>query len=144
MEKSKYYDGTKLLSMKDIKGNTPEVFLVTSNRTAGKTTFFTRMLINRFKKKGEKFGVLVRYGADLKTCDERIFKDVQSLFFPSSKMEIKKGVENAFAELYLDDEPCGYAIAINNARKIKEVSHILTDTKSLFFDEFNYIVRCTI
>ena len=35
---SKYYDGTKLLSMKDLDGNKPEVYMVTTNRTGGKTT----------------------------------------------------------------------------------------------------------
>lgn len=133
---NKYYDGTKLLSMKDINGNRPEVYLVTSNRTAGKTTFFRRMEINRFKKKGLKFAELVRYGSDLKYAEERIFKDVGSLFFPGMKMTAQKGIENTYVELFLDEEPCGYVIAINNARKIKEVSHILSDTSSIFFDEF--------
>ena len=53
-----YYDGTKLLSMKDINGNTPEIFMVTSNRTAGKTTYFGRMLVNRYLKSGAKFILL--------------------------------------------------------------------------------------
>ena len=131
-----YYDGTKLLSMKDINGNKPELYLVTSNRTAGKTTYFVRKEINAVKKKGEKFAVLVRHGSDLKNVENRIFKDVNSLFFPDMKMTSAKGLENAFVELRLNDEPCGYAIAINNARKIKEVSHLLSDVSSIFFDEF--------
>ena len=28
-----YYDGTKLLSLKDINGKNPELFVVTTNRT---------------------------------------------------------------------------------------------------------------
>ena len=31
--KNNYYDGTKLLSMKDLNGKTPELFLCTTNRT---------------------------------------------------------------------------------------------------------------
>ena len=46
----KYYDGTKLLSMKDLDGNTPEIFMVTSNRTAGKTTYFNRLVFLVFCK----------------------------------------------------------------------------------------------
>ena len=45
-----YYDGTKLLSLKDLDGNTPEIFMVTSNRTAGKTTYFSKLVFNRFLK----------------------------------------------------------------------------------------------
>ena len=34
MENKTYYDGTKLLSLKDINGNTPELYICTSNRSA--------------------------------------------------------------------------------------------------------------
>ena len=54
MADSKYYDGTKLLSMKDLNGLTPEIFMTTTNRSAGKTTYFNRMVINRYKKTGKK------------------------------------------------------------------------------------------
>ena len=50
-----YYDGTKLLSLKDINGNTPEIYISTSNRTGGKTTYFNRLAVNRFKKNKSKF-----------------------------------------------------------------------------------------
>ena len=32
----KYYDISRLLSKKDLNGKTPELFIVTGNRTAGK------------------------------------------------------------------------------------------------------------
>ena len=54
----KYYDGTKLLSMKDINGKTPEIFMCTTNRTGGKTTYFGRLCVNRFKDKKEKFALI--------------------------------------------------------------------------------------
>ena len=50
----KYYDGTKLLSMKDINGNKPEIYICTTNRTGGKTTYFGRLCVNRWIEKGEK------------------------------------------------------------------------------------------
>lgn len=43
-----YYDGTKLLSLKDINGNLPEIYICTSNRSAGKTTYFNRLCVNLF------------------------------------------------------------------------------------------------
>ena len=49
-DKPIYYDGTKLLSLKDIDGNQPEIYLCTTNRTGGKTTYFSRLLVNRFLK----------------------------------------------------------------------------------------------
>ena len=53
-----YYDGTKLLSMQDMNGNKPEIYISTSNRSAGKTTYFNRLCVNRFLDKGEKFALL--------------------------------------------------------------------------------------
>ena len=58
--KNNYYDGTKLLSMKDLNGKTPELFLCTTNRTGGKTTYFGRLVVNRFIKQGKKFALLYR------------------------------------------------------------------------------------
>ena len=49
------YDATKLLSQTDINGNKPQLFISTTNRSSGKTTWFSRYLIKRFKKYGEKF-----------------------------------------------------------------------------------------
>ena len=58
---NEYYDGTKILSMKDINGKDPEIYIVTTNRTGGKTTYFGRLVVNRFFKKGEKFCLIYRY-----------------------------------------------------------------------------------
>ena len=38
-----YYDGTKLLSLKDRNGKVPEIYMCTTNRTGGKTTYFNRL-----------------------------------------------------------------------------------------------------
>ena len=43
-----FYDGTKLLSMKDINGNKPEVYIVTTNRSGGKTTYYNRLAFRRW------------------------------------------------------------------------------------------------
>lgn len=45
-----YYDGTKLLSLTDLDGKQPEILMVTTNRTGGKTTYFGRLCVNKFKK----------------------------------------------------------------------------------------------
>ena len=76
---SKYYDGTKLLSMLDINGNKPEIYMCTTNRTGGKTTYFGRLCINRFLDKGEKFGLLYRYNYELDDIVDKFYKDLGSL-----------------------------------------------------------------
>ena len=133
---SEYYDGTKLLSMKDINGRKPEIYLCTTNRTGGKTTYFSRLCVNRFLDKGEKFCILYRYKYELDNVAEKFFKDIGILFFDGHTMTEKKQSKGVFVELFLDKEPCGYAVAINCASTIKNMSHIFSDVSRILFDEF--------
>lgn len=131
-----FYDGTKLLSLKDISGKTPELFICTSNRNAGKTTFFSRLLVKRFKKKKEKFILLYRYEYELYDCAEKFFNDIQGLFFPDDVMTSKIKGKGIYAELYLNKTLCGFAIPINKADSIKKVSHLFNSCTAAMFDEF--------
>ena len=132
----RYYDGTKLLSMLDINGRKPEIYMCTTNRTGGKTTYFRRREINLFKKKKVKFCEVYRYSYELDDIPDKIFKDIGSLFFQGDNLTSKRRARGCYHELYLNDEPCGYAIALNNADQIKKVSHLLSDVGHMFFDEF--------
>lgn len=131
-----FYDGTKLLSLKDIDGNKPEIYICTSNRNAGKTTFFARLLVKRFKKKKEKFILLYRYNYELFDCAEKFFNDIKGLFFENDIMKSKIKGKGIYSELYLNDELCGYAIALNNADQIKKFSHLFNNCTAAMFDEF--------
>lgn len=133
---SEYYDGTKLLSLRDINGNIPELYLVTTNRTAGKTTFFGRMLVNRFLKHGDKFALLYRFNYELKESSEQFFKDISELFFKGYEMTSKNRAHGKFQELFINDDPCGYAIALNDADAIKRSSHFFSDVHHVCMDEF--------
>ena len=142
MTKSVYYDGTKLLSLKDVNGNTPELYIVSGNRSAGKTTYFNRYLIKKFIQKNEQFGIIVRYAYELDGIADRFFSDIKTLFFPEYNMIAKKRAKNTYAELLLQkgntDEyvTCGYAVPLNNADSIKKCSHLLSKIERLVFDEF--------
>lgn len=131
-----YYDGTKLLSLSDINGNKPEIFICTSNRSAGKTTYFSRLCVNRFKKQKEKFALLYRFNYELDNCADKFFKDISSLFFPGDNMQSKRRRSGIFHELFLNDEPCGYAISINSSDQLKKYSHLFSDVQRIMFDEF--------
>ncbi|MBO7732501.1 MAG: phage DNA encapsidation protein [Methanobrevibacter sp.] len=131
-----FYDGTKLLSLKDINGENPEIFICTSNRNGGKTTYFGRYVVNRFLKYGEKFMLIYRYGYELCDIHEKFFKELQRLFFNDYVMTSKSRSKDVYVELYLNDKPCGYAIALNKAEQIKKLSHFFADTTRMLFDEF--------
>lgn len=133
---SKYYDGTKLLSLKDINGNKPEIYLCTTNRTGGKTTYFGRLCINRFLNHDEKFGLIYRYNYELDDITDKFFKDIGSLFFPNMSMTSKRRASGIYHELFLDEKSCGYAFSLNSADQIKKYSHLFADIERMLFDEF--------
>lgn len=131
-----YYDGTKLLSLTDLDGNQPEILMVTTNRTGGKTTYFGRLCVNKFKKGQGKFALLYRYNYELDDCADKFFKDLSTLFFPGSIMESKRKASGIFHELFLDGESCGYALSLNSADQLKKYSHLFSDVNRMIFDEF--------
>lgn len=134
--KNKFYDGTKLLSMKDLKGNTPELYLVTTNRTGGKTTYFSRLIVNKFKNGQGKFMLIYRFNYELDDCSNKFFKDINTLFFKDSTMTSKRRASGIYHELFLDDVSCGYAVSLNSADQLKKYSHLFSDVNRMLFDEF--------
>ena len=143
--KNIYYDGTKLLSLKDINGKTPEIYICTTNRTGGKTTWFGRLAIRRFLRDGRKFCLVYRYNYELDDIADKFFKDLKGLFFSEYYMKAKRRAKGIYYELELsttldeensDAKTCGYAIALNNADQIKKYSHLFSDVDCMIFDEF--------
>lgn len=131
-----YYDGTKLLSMLDINGKKPEIYMCTTNRTGGKTTYFGRLCVNRFLDKGEKFALIYRYNYELDDIADKFFKDIGTLFFQGMEMTSARRANGIFQELFLDEVPCGYGISLNSSDNIKKYSHLFSDVSRMVFDEF--------
>lgn len=136
MNNTNYYDGTKLLSLSDKNGMKPEIYVSTSNRSAGKTTYFNRLAVNAFLKRGEKFGLIYRFKYELSDIAEKFFKDINVLFFPEHTMSAEKKAGGIYYDLFIDDVHCGYAFALNSADQIKKYSHLFSDVQRLLFDEF--------
>lgn len=140
MGENTFYDGTKILNLLDINKQKPEVYFITTNRSAGKTTWFSRYMVKRFLEHGEKFMLLYRYSYELTDVAEKFFKDIQALFFSGYVMAQK--THKQYTELFLqkiDGEKavsCGYAVALNAAESIKKLSHLFSDTTRMFMDEF--------
>lgn len=143
MSNSMYYDGTKLLSMLDINGNKPEIYLCTTNRTGGKTVYFSKYMTNKFLKNGEKFMLIYRYKYELDSISDKFFKCIGELFFPNYIMSAERKAQGVYIELFLSPknnekniQSCGYAVALNCADQIKKYSHTFSDVQRMFFDEF--------
>lgn len=133
---TEYYNGEKILNILDADKENPILKIVTGNRSAGKTTFFSKYLVQRFLKQGKKFALLYRTKTELSNISGKFFKDIQQLFFPEHIMTEKSICEGNIIELYLDEIPCGYGICLSMADKLKKYSHFLSDIETIFFDEF--------
>lgn len=133
----KYYDGNKLLTQKDINKNKPEIFISTTNRSAGKTTYFNSYLVKKFLAKKEKFVLLYRYSYEVVGCAEKFFNDIEKLFFKGMKMEQKSLIKgDGIASLYLNEIHCGYAVSLNKSEQVKKLSSLMCDCSIILFDEF--------
>ena len=141
LKNEQYYNGAKLLSMKDINGKKPELFICTTNRTAGKTTYFSRLCVNKFIQKRQKFTLLYRFNYEIDDVSDKFFTDISKLFFQDYSMTSKRMASGIYHELFLrrkNDLPfsCGYAISLNSADQIKRYSHLFSETTRMMMDEF--------
>ena len=131
-----YYDGTKLLSLMDINGEKPEIYLCTTNRSGGKTTYFGRLLVNKYLSGQGKFCLVYRYNYELDGVADKFFKDISKLFFPGYDMTSKRMASGIYHELFLNEKSCGYAVTLNSADQLKKYSHLLSDVDRMLMDEF--------
>ena len=51
-------------------------------------------------------------------------------------MESERCASGIYHSLFLNEQHCGYAISLNSADQLKKYSHLLSDTDSMLFDEF--------
>lgn len=129
-----FYEGSKLLSLKDSKNRTPEIYISIGNRCGGKTTFFNKWFFRRFIKHNEKFILLFRHSNELDMCWENFTSKIIE-YFPNYTFTSKINSMNV-CELYANDILCGWGIALNNCDKIKRISHLLSEAKRILFDDF--------
>lgn len=131
-----YYDGTKLLNTLDLDKMKPEIFMACGNRSSGKTTFFNKMLVDNFLNYGNQFCLLYRFTYEITDCHNTFFGDINGLFFPDHVMTSESKARGVYRELYLDNQLCGFAVAMNCADQIKRCSHLFHNVQCILMDEF--------
>lgn len=144
-----YYNGTKLMNMLDLQKMKPEIFISTSNRSAGKTTFFNGYAVHDFLENDNKFCILYRNKYEAESAADNFFKEIGKLFFPGLIMVQQSLMKNTAYRLLIGEpgdpeDPeskfcgvcCGYVISLSAAEQIKRCSHLMSDTTKIIFDEF--------
>ena len=122
--------------MRDINGKRPELYLCVTNRSGGKTVYFNRLAVNKWKQGKGKFILIYRYNYELDDVADKFYKDIAPLFFPSTSMKSKRKAAGIYHELLIDDESCGYAVSLNSADQLKKYAHLFSDANRMIFDEF--------
>lgn len=122
--------------MRDINGKRPELYLCVTNRSGGKTVYFNRLAVNKWKQGKGKFILIYRYNYELDDVADKFYKDIAPLFFSGTSMKSKRKAAGIYHELFIDDESCGYAISLNSADQLKKYAHLFSDANRMIFDEF--------
>lgn len=131
-----YYNGQRLLSTLDLRKQKPEIYMVVSNRTDGKTTYFGKKMLDEFISDGKQFGILTRYNMELADINKNFYDDIGSLFYNNAEFEAKPRARGAYYELYFEGATCGYAYSLNQADRMKKMSHVFNHIDHYLFDEF--------
>lgn len=80
--------------------------------------------------------LLYRFKYQVSDLGECFFKDLERLFFQGYEFTSKNRNKGVYQELFLNGEPCGYAVATSSADAIKPISHLFSDVDTMFMDEF--------
>lgn len=137
-ENSKYYDGNRVINTLDLDKQKPAIVMIAGNRTAGKTFWCKRYVLNQFLKRQRKFIVLQRFGYQLKGLADTFYKDLAQVIPELKSKQFTENVivKDSIYELYFDGVPCGYSVSLNNADSIKRNSTLFVDVDYIFLDEF--------
>jgi hypothetical protein len=131
-----YYNPEKILRMRDLDGLKPAIYLINTNRSAGKTFSFLKKSLEDFKKDGSQVALLYRHSYELNSSGS-IYSDVIRLNPElGSNMSANSHAKGLFYELILDDKPFGFALSLNNPDALKKYSPLFAKVKNMIFDEY--------
>lgn len=134
-----FYDiNYKLYNMLDINGEKPEVFIADGNRTAGKSfSIKSKILKEALEKEDEnQFIYLYRFKDDMPGCADSFFGDVVDVKYDGAEYEEKSLASGKIRLMLFEGKEVGFALAVNIARKYKQMSAVFRNVGNMFFDEY--------
>lgn len=118
-----YYDIHKILTYNALLN------ILVGERGVGKTFSTSQFVTNEFIKKKHEFVYVRRYKTEISKSTKKFFDAlIVEDKFPNNKLEVKG---NTF---FIDDNLCGYSIALTTAQAQKSVN--FSRVKYIIFDEF--------
>lgn len=122
-------------------------YVIFGERSNGKTYSALDYALERYKKSGEQFAYLRRWGEDIRKKNlvnlfsghvengrvSQIFnKEWNQIYYGSSRFYLERMTEDG--EIERSEEPCGYAFDLNSMEHFKSTS--FPRVTSIIFDEF--------
>lgn len=138
MNKRDFYNGNDIIQKKDLDGYDPFLFFICGNRTAGKTFWCKKFLMDRFIKYGEQFVILVRFGYQMKGMADTIMNDMITPYPKYKEHMLKEKVimKEGCVALEANEQVYGYVVALNAADNIKRLSGMFAKVRWGLLDEF--------
>ena len=134
-----YYTLDKIKKIKDLDGKKPSMFLISSNRSAGKTTAVLNEFIKCFLEDESQFAIIYRNQYEMSDA-HNIFADILEREYPSFTMFTKSCAKGLFYQLILNDgeseRVCGFALGLFSVDKMKKYSPLFLHVERALFDEY--------
>lgn len=130
-----YYKGTTIFNTKDLDGEEPAIYIISGNRSAGKTSYFLMYSLTIFKQKKRKTILLYRYQYELSSAP-KIYEDLLRIYKFGEEMQATPQAKGLFYELFLDGVSFGYAVCLNNVDALKKYSPLFAEVDVVIMDEF--------
>lgn len=127
-----YYDGSQLMS----RGTDKTVaYIVTTNRTDGKTTYYGLLAIEYHRITGRKVCYVVRHINELKDFGV-MFSDITSLYYGGAQITTKVLIKDMLCTVAIDGEIFCYVACMKKYVGLKKFSPVFGDTDLIIMEEY--------
>lgn len=135
MSETVYYSLDEIKTKKDLDGEEPYIYIITGNKSAGKTTAVLLEGLSDFKETGRQMLLIYREKNELSSAN-MLFGDVLEQYPEyGTEMSIKPCADGLFYQLFLDGKDFGYAVTMFKFDKLKKYSPVFRKTYTALFDE---------
>lgn len=137
---SKFFYVSDVLNIRDKNGKEPQIILITSNRSSGKTTAILSYFLSENEKDGSQFCLIFRRKYELRDC-HNIFNEIlerERKDYELSSKTIAEGLINTIIKKTSDEKVnvIGYAVALSTSDELKKYSPIFSRVERAVMDEY--------
>jgi hypothetical protein len=122
--------------MKDLDGLEPSIYMITTNRCAGKTTHFLLKSIDTFKKQKRKTVLLYRHQYELSSASSIFISALKIYDNEQHELTTISHAKGLFYEFMLDGESFAFSLSLSNVDALKKYSPLFSEVDLCIMDEF--------